>query len=332
MTAPTITTGTGVYVPHLSFGDTFTFSLPAGYETGDRIVAVFVCDWNGATVRNIPDGWTQIGTGVTSSTNVAMTAAYKDLVGGEGATAAFTTNALEAGGAISWRIHKDTFDPAIAPQIAFDSSTSGASPDPPNITPTGGPKDFAYLAAGGLDKGNSAAITITGFPAGYSNTGTVTDTGATSDVALAWGSKTTTGSSSEDPAAFVPSAIEQWVACTIAIHPLSVTAPTKKAATVDDASATAYTLGAEYTQTSTEYAEAMPVGTADHEAAAIVAGTGATGTASNAQTANTPDTYTLTPSHSTKHPIYDIHRIARNAGGDSAISRHYDDPLDPPAG
>jgi hypothetical protein len=121
------------------------------------------------------------------------------------------------------------------------------------------------------------------------------------------------------------------VAASFAAAP-AVDPPVKTAATVDSATAATYTLGAEYTEDSTEYAVAMPVGTADPNAAAIVAGTGATGTASNAQTAATPDTYGLTPSHTLKHPIYDIHRIARNAGGDSAITRHYDEPLDPPAG
>jgi hypothetical protein len=108
--------------------------------------------------------------------------------------------------------------------------------------------------------------------------------------------------------------------------------PTLTSATVDSATATTFTLGAEYTQDSTEYAVAMPVGYADPTDAQIIAGTGATGVASNAQTADTPDTYGLTPSHTLKHPIYDIHRVASNAGGNSVVTRHYDQALDPPAG
>jgi hypothetical protein len=79
------------------------------------------------------------------------------------------------------------------------------------------------------------------------------------------------------------------------------------------------------------YVETLPAGTADPSAAALIAGTGAHGTATEAAT-NSADTLDVTVSDGTPYPLYKVCGVAAGGGGNSAVSCTDNILLDPPSG
>jgi len=124
-------------------------------------------------------------------------------------------------------------DPAIqAPQsstVAIGTTTTSA--DATIVTPTGGSKDYLFLACVGLD---GEAATLGTNPAGYTswtvgsnNSGTAGAVATNCWVGVAYKQAT---AASEDAGAWALSAAPAtaWTALTLAIHPAPVTAKSKR--------------------------------------------------------------------------------------------------------
>jgi hypothetical protein len=199
--------------------NTHTASLPGTLGSGNLLILAVVIDGASGTITP-PTGWSDLITGFTNNAggnNVHGAVWYKVSEGNEGSTVTFDTLNAQRSVHKSWQI--SGHDSGQAPQGTGvgDAGTASNSADPPSVTPTGGAKDYLWLAVGGKDRGGS---TFTGFPANYTNTGEVnqsaTDTGG---VCIAWGRRAL-NASSEDPAAFTfPSTVRNTVAMTIAVHP-----------------------------------------------------------------------------------------------------------------
>lgn len=149
---------------------------------------------------------------------------YRDYTGAEDASIVATWTTSQKGFFGVWEI--TGYDTAIAPE-STEAVGTGANPDPPNITPAGGPKDFLILVFGGLD-GETQNFTA---PSGYTEGNTATMTSGTGGAAasncrgLGVGQRFT-NISSENPAAFTAAAPSNgWTASIIAIHPAGAATP-----------------------------------------------------------------------------------------------------------
>ena len=184
-----------------------TVNLPANISAGDLLIVFFSCD--GSSTVTWPNGWASIFHQTYSST---LDIGYKISDGTEGPTITVTTGASEQSAHISYRItgnHR-----SLAPEASTGATGNTTSPDPDSLTPTGGAKDYLWIAVEGNDNTTSASA----YPSNYTNgqTNAVGDAGGV-NIAVA---RRELNASSEDPAAFTI-AREKWIACTVAVYPKS---------------------------------------------------------------------------------------------------------------
>lgn len=196
---------------------THTVSLPASLVSGNLIVIVVAIDGNSGTVTP-PTGFSNIVANFGDGVNAVFNAAwYKISDGSEGATTTFATVNAQRSAHHCWQISGHDSATNIPQGSSVGSAGSpSTTPDPASLTPTGGAKDYLWLAVSGKDTGDS---TYSGFPTNYTNTGEINMAGATAaGVCLAWGRRAL-NAASEDPGAFTIAETEEWVAMTLAIHP-----------------------------------------------------------------------------------------------------------------
>ena len=185
---------------------TQTLTLPATIAADDLILCSMGTD--GVATHSWPGLWAEIQD--TQNSQVSASTAWLKAVGTEdGTTINVTTSVAETAIAKCWAI--DGWDQA-APEIAVATGQS-ASADPPNIAPAGGTDDYLYLALGVQD----GTRTVTGFPAGYSNTGSVV--GGGSVATMGFGDLLIASSAAEDPSTFTFNVTDFWIATTIAVSP-----------------------------------------------------------------------------------------------------------------
>jgi hypothetical protein len=184
-----------------------TVNLPANISAGDLLIVFFSCDANETVTWPIGDGWASIFHQTNANT---LDIGYKIADGTEGATITVTTGSAEQSAHISYRItgnHR-----YAAPEVSTGATGNSTSPNPDSLTPTGGAKDYLWIAVEGNDAGEAASA----YPSNYTNgqTNAVGTTGG-ANIAVA---RRELNASSEDPAAFtIP--LKKWIACTVAVHP-----------------------------------------------------------------------------------------------------------------
>jgi len=197
-----VDTSHSVTIPTHSSGDVllvaFNQQVPSRTETAptgwDAIV-----EWHNSNANTDPnmlyysrvadgtatDDFTITFDGTTRSSAVAFVLTGVDTVAG--------TNGIEIGG------------------YAYDGTGTDTSPDPGSITPTGGAKDYLFLAVGATTA-DTGSVTV---PTNYTLVGTVYDGYNSQLLSIA---KRALNASSENPGAFAMPA-SKWMAGTIAIHP-----------------------------------------------------------------------------------------------------------------
>lgn len=126
---------------------------------------------------------------------------------------------------ITYRITGAENPATQAPEIG----TTAATTDPPSITPTGGPKDFLYIAMVG-SSGEQAddGTYVTAFPTNYTDSQqekTCGVAGTNLGGLVGAAGRQTTGSTTEDPSAFTVSEAASRTQ-TIAVHPVAVSPQT----------------------------------------------------------------------------------------------------------
>jgi len=192
-----------------------TVSLPASISSGDLLIVAFGANGFGPGV-SWPAGWTEFLEFDHASTGT-LALAYRQADGGEGATITVTTVENERSAHLSWRItgHED---PATqAPEASTGAEGTSTAPNPDSISPTGGSKDYLFLAIHEADQDTDPRTNTTASPSGYGNLIEI-DMESTQGVIIAGGDKAATAAS-EDPGTFTISNSAAWVAATVAIHP-----------------------------------------------------------------------------------------------------------------
>jgi hypothetical protein len=189
-----------------------TVSLPANISAGDLLIVFFSCDANETVTWPTGDGWASI---FHETNSMTLDIGYKIADGTEGATITVTTGSAEQSAHISYRItgnHR-----YLAPEVSTGATGNSTAPNPDSLTPTGGAKDYLWIAVEGNTDGDAASAYPTNYTNGQTN---AVGTTAGANIAVA---RRELNASSEDPAAFtIP--LNKWVACTVAVHPKS--APT----------------------------------------------------------------------------------------------------------
>ncbi|MDP2789067.1 MAG: hypothetical protein Q8O46_03395 [bacterium] len=185
-------------------------AFPAGVVSNDLLVVLFAVDGNPTITW--PLGWNQMFIG-SATVNDRFEGRYK-VVTGSPVGINITTNFTEQSAYQSFRITNYTGVPEFSSLIGGNSTT----PNPPSLSPSwGSSKGTTWIAAVG--RGSGTNITTTGFPANYTNgfsqQAGSTNTGETLDTA-----RRNLTATSEDPGTFTLSAINIWLAATIAIQGL----------------------------------------------------------------------------------------------------------------
>lgn len=195
-------------------------SLPSGIVSGDLLIVKFTTSGgDGSTTITWPPGWTQFfNVAVENGTRVRLAAAYRQADGTEGATIIVTTSRSGDSAHHAYRI-SGAENPAVQPPQASAGATGNSnSPDPDSLTPTGGAKDYLWLAISGHDDGNDGYI----LPAPTTNYTNLLANESSGAAGVSAGSaRRELNAASQDPGAFTldDTNTHYWVAATIAVYP-----------------------------------------------------------------------------------------------------------------
>lgn len=185
--------------------------------TGDMVIC-FIAHASAVTLSSISDSFTDL---VGGSANFHIL--YKNVLdGSEGGTVTYTQSSGVKTASIAYNIQGQST--TQAPEKSTLASNAGDThPDPGTVTPTGGSKDYLWIAAsreGGEDLDNDSLFTAA--PTNFTNL-TQKSTGTAGVVA----SNTAIGAadfastaSSIDPGTFTTFSSRSWDAYTVAVHPV----------------------------------------------------------------------------------------------------------------
>lgn len=179
-------------------------TMPAAATTARGVLVIFTAD-SGPTVTTSSSGWTRLD-GIAGAT-MGSTVFYKR----PGITLSSLTVSLsfaEEGTYIVLAI--DGAEPTENPSLA-GLAVTGSNTNPPNLAPSGGTRDYLWIAV----RSGEAAVVATAAPASFTNLTSATggSSGASTSTA-----ERQLNAASLDPGAFT-SASEDCVAWTIAIPP-----------------------------------------------------------------------------------------------------------------
>lgn len=192
-------------------------NLPTGIVSGEtllvliRVASAGVIDW--------PAGWTELFDDASDASNDQTAAAYRKADGTEGATITLSSASAKFA-ALAWRINAAADPTVTAPQFATLAVGTSANPNPGSLSPTGGAKDYLWLAVGGWE-GEQTSPPGT-FPASYTLNQIGADSGIAGLVATncrVAGAGRQLNAATEDPGTYTISASDDWTATTIAVHP-----------------------------------------------------------------------------------------------------------------
>jgi len=194
-------------------GNPLTVTLPTGSSDGDLIIILLQ---DGA----IGDTWLQAAgtTGWTEMYDSSGQAAYYKQIGASEANPAFDSLGGGRMGASALRItgHED---PATqAPEVSTGATGTSANPDPDTVTPTGGAKDYLWIALDGNTDGRRTVSTCPASPDAFTNLNAFASggggggsTGATCEFS--------SNAASIDPGTFALGGSSPWEARTLVVHP-----------------------------------------------------------------------------------------------------------------
>ena len=187
-------------------------SLPTGIVSGNLLIVVFALDGGNNNNVTFPAGWTGALL-IELGSAIGLWWGWREADGTEGGTITCTTGFSRRSAHTAYRItgHED---PATqAPEASTGATGFDTAPNPDSLTPTGGAKDYLWLAGHAHD----ANKTTTVFPTNYSNG--ISTEGADAASAGVGSAERQLNAASENPGTFTISASEQWAAGTIAVHP-----------------------------------------------------------------------------------------------------------------
>jgi hypothetical protein len=191
-----------------------TVALPASPVSGETLLVLSGMD-GGPTMSGFSAGWA--GATGTTTGQVSTLAYWKQSDGTEGGTTFdYTTGAAEKSASVSFRVNNAEAHATQAPESASTNHGGGAAStyDPPNLTPTGGSKDYLWFAWAAQDGGATGSGT---YPTSYTN-GNEINSSAGGDVTVSY-SRRELAAASENPGSGNLSASQERNSWTVAIHP-----------------------------------------------------------------------------------------------------------------
>lgn len=293
---------------------THTITLPSGIVANNLVLCVGAMD--ASTSITYPSPWVEFPE--VEDGDVEFTAGYLRATGGE------TTLVVTSGDnqRSSWHCFRITDDNlSQAPELVTTQHATTSTPDPASIDPTGGSKDFLWITAVAVDL-SPTAITVSGFPSGYGNTGQEDSDASTGAALLGW-ARRTNAATTEDPGAWTLTASDAGIVTgTFAIHPVDPPVFSVAPAAGDPditAIPTTFTTDVD----STVEGVACLDGAAAPDATEIKAdqcdgGGAAPAHFDEATVGGVADGETFTGL--TASTTYDLHFVATNIAGDSAVS------------
>ena len=210
-----------VYEGHAGNGTTtantsHTVNMPASLAAGNLLLVY--ARFAGAPGTVTFTGWTQYATSTADASDDADFLFYRLSDGAEGASEALTTgNSIKA--AFGATRISGAEDPSTQPPEATSAVGTGTTGDFPNITPTGGSKDYLFIIYGGQDGEGGSIATPTNYTTGFntSNSGTAGAVATNCNIGQHWRQLT---ASSENPGTATFTATNSgWTAWTVAVHP-----------------------------------------------------------------------------------------------------------------
>jgi len=199
----------------------FTVSRPAGVN---QQLTIVVIGTDGQPTLTWPSGYTEFAN-ISRAGNFTLFAAYHLEDGTESTTFDITSSASEKWAAIVYSISSAADPTTRAPEATtVETGTGTLNPDPPSITPTGGTKEYLFIASV-LQTGEEADddTWATAAPTNYTSllqktTDVAGLAGTNASLATAQRANTV---STEDPGTFTCAQSLIYAAATIAVHPLA---------------------------------------------------------------------------------------------------------------
>lgn len=200
-------------------GTSHVITLPSGIQAGDLILIVLDKGSTAATVNAHAD-YTEL---LDENAGNGLYIAYRRAVGGE-SNPTLVTSANTRTATIAFRI-SDAENPATqAPQIGTTATGTSLTPDPPSVTPTGGAKDYLWVAFAGMALeeadddtwANTPPTNFTPSPPLQKSCGTA----GTNLGGLILAAYRQANAASQDPGTFGVDTSAAWRAQTIAVHPV----------------------------------------------------------------------------------------------------------------
>lgn len=194
-----------------------TVNMPSGIVSGDLLISIFTS--NGIPTIGWPAGWTMFQESQSATLSGTISVAYRKADGTEGASITVTTSLAELSVHVTYRI-LGAADPATQPPQAATSSGAATNVfDCPALTPTGGKKNYLWIAAATIHAWNQTpAVSFYSTPANYSNTQFIGNTGGIDGWTTIAGDRHH-AATSEDPGAFSEPASVGWLSLTVGVHP-----------------------------------------------------------------------------------------------------------------
>lgn len=208
MAFPSVVTRTGAFVAPENSSHPIT--LPPGNDGDLWLVMIGV---NSNPTMSAPSGWRKVGQQHTS-TNTASLAVFAGVVGTAPDPSTFNSLLFATESAHNTYLIQDWSGDVNDIEAQF--TTGAGSGNPPNLTPTGGAKDYLWVAA--MTTGSAVNWPSAG-PASYSSF-TRRRSGSVSVGGCVGSSERQLNAASEDPGTFTNTS-DDYVAVTIAVPPVS---------------------------------------------------------------------------------------------------------------
>ena len=188
-------------------GTSHAITLPSGIVAGNLLLLFFATDGDNSVTDW--DGFTQIYTG-EDTRDISFHIGWKIAAGSD--TCTLTVSDSEEGSHICYRI--TGHDTSQMPEASTGSIADTSTPDPDELTPTGGAKDYLWIAS----EGNDHTETISAWPTNFADN-QVAQAGPGSGSCGIGVCSYNLNASVLNPAAFTLSGSEQCIAVTVAVHP-----------------------------------------------------------------------------------------------------------------
>lgn len=198
-------------------GTNHVVALPAGIMAKDLLIICLDKGSTAATVNAHTD-WTEL---LDENLANGLYVAYRWAIGGE-TNPTLVTSAATRSAEVTLCI-RGAMNPATqAPQIGTTATGTSTTPDPPSVSPTGGARDYLWVAFFGMagERADDNTL-VTTFPTNYtgSQLEKTCGTAGTNLGGMIGAASRQANTATENPGTFTAINNAVWRAQTIAIHP-----------------------------------------------------------------------------------------------------------------